>query len=263
MAELSQNEFIFILILGTGAMLMLTGGIAIFIAVYQKRMLREQEKQKILENEYNQRMIHAQLESQEAERKRIAADLHDSLGSLLWSAKLNSAFIERSVDLDSEAKVSFNELQDSLNQSLDTVRRIVWELAPEGFQHAGLSESVHTLCRRINGKGIAVKFAEDGRSRHWNDSQALLTFRIVQELISNCLKHAQASTLNVALKWADKHLSITVSDDGIGLTLAEDRSGLGWWNIKQRAMQLKAAVSIGHPPSNRGTLVVVKIPLPL
>lgn len=263
MAELSQNELIFILIAGTGAMLMLTGGIAIFIAVYQKRMLREQEKQKIMEQQYNQRMIHAQLESQEAERRRIAADLHDSLGSLLWGAKLNSAFIERSIDLNSEAKTSFRELHDSLNQSLETVRRIVWELAPEGFQHAGLSESVHTLCRRINGKGIAVEFAEGGETRHWNDSQALLTFRIVQELISNSVKHANATSLNVALMWADKYLSVTVSDDGIGLTLREDRSGVGWWNIKQRATQLKAAVSIGHPPSKRGTLVVVKIPLPV
>jgi two-component system NarL family sensor kinase len=263
MAELSQNELIFILVSGSGAMLLLTGGIAIFIAVYQKRMLREQEKQKIREQEYNQRMIQAQLESQEAERKRIAADLHDSLGSLLWSAKLNSAFIERSVSLNSETSSSFQELHSSLDQSLDTVRRIVWELAPEGFQNAGLSESVHILCRRIDGKGLTVEFAEDGVSRHWNDSNALLTFRIIQELMSNCVKHAKANTLNVQLRWTEDRVTVAVSDDGVGLVLQEDRSGLGWWNIKQRARQLKADISIGHPPSKQGTSVVVKIPLSL
>jgi signal transduction histidine kinase len=263
MAELSQNELIFILIAGSGAMLMLTGGIAIFIAVYQKRMLGEHEKQKILEREYNQRMIQAQLESQEAERTRIASDLHDSLGSLLWSAKLNSAFIERSADLNEELKSSLTELHTSLDQSLDTVRRIVWELAPAGFQHAGLSKSVHSLCRRIDGKGLAVEFAEDGTSRHWNDAKALLTFRIIQELISNSVKHARATTLQVALQWAEKSVNVMVSDDGVGLTLQEDRSGLGWWNIKQRASQLQAEISVGHPPSSQGTAVVVRIPLPL
>jgi signal transduction histidine kinase len=134
-------------------------------------------------------------------------------------------------------------------------------LAPAGFQHAGLSESVHSLCRRIDGKGLAVEFSEDGESRHWNDSQALLIFRIVQELISNCIKHAGATMLRVALHWTSEWLWVIVIDDGIGLTLKENRSGLGWWNIKQRVRQLKAEISIGYPPTKPGTSVTLKIPL--
>jgi signal transduction histidine kinase len=142
------------------------------------------------------------------------------------------------------------------------VRRIVWELAPEGFQNAGLSESVHSLCRRIDGKGLVVEFSEDGNSRHWNDSRALAIFRIVQELMSNCIKHARANTMRVALHWTGDWLLIVVDDDGVGLVLQENRTGLGWWNIKQRARQLRADISIGYPPSNPGTSVTVKVPLP-
>src|SRR6185503_5380522 len=107
MAELSQSEILYFIGIGTIGMLSLTGGIAVFIAVYQKRMLQEQEKQRVMELEYQQKMIQSQIESQEAERKRIAADLHDSLSSLLWAAKLNIAFLGRSVQLDGDLKDSY------------------------------------------------------------------------------------------------------------------------------------------------------------
>src|SRR5690349_17397066 len=109
MAELPQREIIYIVIIGTIGMLSLTMGIAVFIAVYQKKMLQAQEKQKVMELEYHQKMIQSQIESQELERKRIAADLHDSIGSLLWAAKLNIAFLGRSVRLDGDLMASYQE----------------------------------------------------------------------------------------------------------------------------------------------------------
>ncbi len=93
MASLSQHEIIYLVLIGSGGMLLLVGGIATFIALYQKRILQEQERKRLLELDFQQKMTQAQLDAQEKESIRIAADLHESLGSLLWGAKLNASFI--------------------------------------------------------------------------------------------------------------------------------------------------------------------------
>jgi two-component system, NarL family, sensor kinase len=124
MAALSSEDVISIIALGTAGMLVLIAGIASFILFYQKKMLLEQKKQTLRELEYQDEMIKMQLESQESERTRIGADLHDSLGSLLWGAKINAAFIQRSVDLQGEVRNSYNELTQILDQSINTVRRL-------------------------------------------------------------------------------------------------------------------------------------------
>src|SRR6185503_630259 len=112
-------------------------------------------------------MIQSQIDSQEIERKRIAADLHDSIGSLLWAAKLNIGFLGRSVELNGELKTSYDETMKILDQSIDSVKRISWELTPEAFQHTGLSSSIKELCMRLNGKGLKLILTEEGEAIFW------------------------------------------------------------------------------------------------
>src|SRR5260221_227642 len=102
-----------------------------------------------LQPDYQNQMIRLQLESQEQERKRIGADLHDSLGSLLWGAKVNASFIQRSVELSEYALASYKELNQILDESIDVVRRVAWELTPEAFHYSGLSDSIKKICARL------------------------------------------------------------------------------------------------------------------
>ena len=136
MAELSQVEVTYFIIIGTLGMLSLTGGIAVFIAVYQKRYYENKKNNACWKLEYEEKMIQSAIESQEAERKRIAADLHDSIGSLLWATKLNVAFLGRSVPLTGELKNSYEETMKLLDQSIDSVKRISWELTLKHFNTA-------------------------------------------------------------------------------------------------------------------------------
>jgi len=212
------------------------------------------------EQEYAQNMIKAQLESQELERTRIGADLHDSLGSLLWGAKVNASFIHRSVDLTAQAQESYRELIQILDQSIDTMRRISWELTPEAFHHSGFSQSVNKLCDQLNGRGLEVRFVETG-NQMWNDEDGIQAFRIVQELVSNAIKHSKASLLEVAIAWENNHVWVEVQDNGTGFKLNESRTGVGWWNIEQRAKRLKAEIVIGNPPMSGGSTISVNIPL--
>lgn len=260
MAEPAQDKLLLLLTIGTIGMLLLTVFIIIFFFIYQRRMFIGQKQKQRREEEFQQQMVFSQLEGQEKERIRIASDLHDSLGSFLWSAKVNAKFIERSVNLEGEAKESYLELMDTLDQSINIIRRIAWELTPEAFQHTGLSESLASLCKHLNGKGMQVIFQENV-SRLWQDDRAMQVFRIVQELASNCIKHAQASELVIDLIWTTNSLVVKVVDDGIGFSLNARRPGVGWWNIEQRTRQLKAEIAIKENRQHQGSSITLTVPL--
>jgi signal transduction histidine kinase len=206
-------------------------------------------------------MIKLQIESQEHERKRIGADLHDSLGSLFWGIKVNVSFIQRSVDMNSAAvSNSYQELTHLLEEGIETVRRIAWELTPEEFHYSGLSASVTKLCERLGGKGIDIHFNEEN-IYFWNDERALQVFRIIQELVSNTFKHSGATLLTVSMKWMEQQLEVTVSDNGSGFKPNHNTNGIGLWNINQRTKQLNGKIHIGDAPIDTGAEIFLEIPL--
>lgn len=260
MAESAQDDLLFLLTLGTVGVLALALFIILFFFTYQKRILLLQQQKQKLEIGFQEQMSKAQLEAQEQDRTRIAADLHDSVGSLLWGAKLNASFIERSVPLNPQARESYDELINIIDQTIETVRRIAWQLTPEAFHHAGLAESLERMCNTIDGKGVEVTF-EAHQSYMWNDGQALQVFRIVQELLSNSIKHSHATKITVSLFCPGNTLFVVVADNGVGYLPQPATDGVGWWSIRQRARQIGAELSIGLPPSGKGLSVTVAISL--
>lgn len=260
MEVLQAEHALEIIIWGTLVMLMLVSFMGIFVLLYQKRVIREQEQRAARELEYQHQMIQLQLESQEQERKRIGADLHDSLGSLLWGAKVNAQLVQQSAALGSEALESHQELVKILNESIEAVRKIAWELTPEAFHYTGLSGSLKKLCQQMDGKPIRIKLLEHN-PKAWNDDRALLVFRIIQELITNTFKHSGASELMIVLDWHPDKLLIRYTDNGKGLPEKETRKGVGMWNIEQRIKHLKAVFQMGSPPVGPGLDITMEIPL--
>jgi signal transduction histidine kinase len=241
-------------------MTILIGMIGLFMVVYQKRILKEKEKRAQQELEFQSRMIKLQLESLELERKRIGADLHDSLGSLFWGAKVNVSIIQRLSQKDEATKTSFQELNQILDEGVEVVRRIAWELTPEAFHYSGFSVSVARLCERFNGKGIEIRI-DECNPKLWNDNRALQAFRVVQELLSNAIKHSKASLFEISLKWSEKEIKINVKDNGIGIQGDMQPKGLGLWNVNQRIRQLNGKIQLGIPPIGNGLEVDMCIPL--
>jgi signal transduction histidine kinase len=256
-----QEEYILILILsGTLIILLLVAGMVLFILLYQKRVMKEKQLRAEQELAFQNQMIREKFASEESERKRIASDLHDSLGSLLWGAKVNAAFINRSLSMNEDIHKSFNDLNDVLDESIRVVRRIAWELTPEGFQYSGLLESVRKICTRLNGKGIELVLTEEN-GRLWNDDKALQMFRVVQEIISNALKHSGATILEIKMSWQHDEFEVNVRDNGIGLGVDVRDNGVGMWNIAQRVEKLHGKMHIGNPPIGTGLEINIKIPL--
>lgn len=258
--EVLQDQSILIyVLLGTGVTVLLVVSIVAFVLFYKQRMLLERNKQVELALEYQRKMVQLQLESQENERKRIGADLHDSLGSLLWGIKVNMAYIQRTTALSKNALETHEEVTRLLDDGIQVVRRISWEISSDAFHYSGLSESVNKLCSQFQGKGINFQFQEIGPRVMWNDENALHVFRIIQELVSNAFKHSNGDLIKIIFHWNPELLTIIVSDNGRGIDQQQHRDGVGLWNVTHRIQQIKGEFSIGNPPTGTGTVATLKV----
>ncbi len=251
MADLTHPQILYIIAIASCGTLLLGGGMAFVLIAYQKKVFTMKE-------EYARKMIELQMDSQEQERNRIASELHDSVSSLLVSAKLVLAMIERSPA--EEGKKSFADLSGILDQSIETVRKIAREITPHSLQREGLSSSVASLCSHFDGRGIRVRFEDHGAAQKLDDKKSLFVYRIVQELITNTVKHAEATDLLIVFNWTTKTLMVEVTDNGKGFDMDEKNEGVGWWNIRNRAAQLHARIKTTRLQTNPGTCVSLEIP---
>lgn len=254
-------QFLLIFSVATVGMLLLTGAIIIFVVFYQKRMLQEQFKRQSLEFDYQQKMMQAELSSQESERRKLAADLHDSIGGMLSTIRVGISTLARNLSDPSQV----DETKQMLDDTIASVRRISRDLMPSTLEKFGLMYAVKEMCERFHGTSkIPVLFESVGEFLGMDKQRELMTFRIVQELLNNAVKHSTASTINVRLV-SDINLTVTVADDGVGFDVGKLKSdktgrGLGLFNIENRARLLNGEL-VFNSGQSRGTVVTLTIPL--
>ncbi len=133
-----HSNFILIFSLATVGMLILAASIILFVVFYQKKMIQEQLKRQQLELEYQQKMMEAALESQENERRRVAGDLHDSIGAMLSTIRVSLITQARRDNADLE---SINQSKKMLDDTIESVRRISRDLMPSTLEKFGLAHA--------------------------------------------------------------------------------------------------------------------------
>ena len=265
MAEPANAQVALIFAIGTAGMLFMAVAIILFVAFYQKRMIQEQLKRQTLEVDYQKKMLQAALESQENERKRVSKDLHDDVGMMLMTvrAQVNSLVGKT---LSSELAANIREVVDDTHE---TVRRISWDLMPGTLERFGLEQTVKEMCGRLSVKNaIPVEFIEEGKPTALDKAQQTLLYRVIQESVSNSLRHAQARRIDIRFCWNEQDLNISIADDGTGFDFPQERNGikarrgLGLTNLENRVTLLGAQLHF-EKNSPSGTIVKLKIPLHL
>ena len=242
MAGPSEYQVALIVAIGTVAMLLMAIAIVLFMVFYQKKMIQEQFKLQQLELDYQQKMMEAALESQENERRRVAGDLHDSIGGMLSTIRVGLTTLAKQM-----ADPQGIELQKQmLDDTISSVRSISRDLMPSTLEKFGLVHAVKELCERFHATSfLPVIFHEHGEFQGLNPRKELMIFRVAQELVNNAVKHSQATTIHVTLRGTDK-LEMIVEDDGVGLdaeaqrTVTQTAKGLGLFNIENRIRLLSA-----------------------
>lgn len=244
--------------IATIGMLVLAMAIVFFVLFYQRRMLESKLRQQNMEVEYQQKMLQAALESQENERKRLAADLHDGIGAMLSTIRLSLGILARVEGVPTE---NINQTKTMLDDTITSVRRLSRDLLPATLQKFGLSHAVKELCEQCTlVSGLPILFSEVGTAKQKEQADQLMIFRIVQELINNAMKHAQPTAIRVTLDW-EKNFELRVIDDGRGFLVEQIRQsgkGLGLFNMENRARLLNGQLSF-RTNQPKGTMAKLEI----
>ena len=262
MAQSQATQIYLIVAVAIVTFLVMAGSIVIFVVFYQKRMIKEQLKRQALEYEFQQKVLQAELESQESERRRLAADLHDSIGGMLSTIRVGLATMARQL-ADPQ---SMDQTKQMLDDTIMSVRRISRDLMPSTLDKFGLIHALRELCERFqNTSRISIDFTGEGHFDQIDKNRQLMIFRIVQELLNNAVKHSQASQIGVRLL-LHEGLTVTVEDNGIGFNAEAIKKdihsgrGLGLFNIENRARLLGGSVEY-QKPGKEGSKTVLTIPL--
>ncbi|MCF6407374.1 sensor histidine kinase [Chitinophaga filiformis] len=204
--------------------------------------------------------ITAEITILENERKRIATDLHDSMGPLLSTIKLNIHSITVADDRDQQVIAKSSGYIDEVIRGL---RQISHNLLPATLERKGLTEALHEFIRQLSDKQpLEIKFHTAGQINIPPEKQIHI-FRIIQEITHNTLKHAQATQLQIALTRENGFYLVLIRENGIGFDVKKARtesSGLGMKSLAIRTDILGGSLSIDSVPG-QGTNYFVKIPV--
>lgn len=238
--EISLSDVLLVSMIGLFAIAM--GSIFIFV-VYQKRMLGKDRELQYLETLYQKELLQSTIASQENERRRIAHDLHDEIGVLLSTSKIyfNQLSPGHAEEQLEQVSSKMNGLFDEMMQN---IRRISHDLRPVILEKLGLLEAIENLGVKLSETG--VDFCFDHQVDFQFSSHAdLLLFRIIQELINNTLKHAQATAISIQMEVKGGRFLLSYQDNGIGLPVHNDwKSGLGIKSIESRLSLLDADMEL-------------------
>ncbi|MBC3759248.1 sensor histidine kinase [Hyunsoonleella sp. SJ7] len=239
-------------------------GIAIFLlivsimtfVVFRQRQKRKAQEILALKREGQIKTLEALIEGEENERYRIARELHDGVNGDLSAIKYKlSALMETNQKVIAEAITMIDE-------SCKQVRAISHNLVPPSLKNFNLVEAIADYCNNLNNINPKeeIIFQHLGEAVELPQKAEVNVFRIIQELVTNSLKHAEAKTINVQLSLRDNTLQITVEDDGKGFDKDKvDSDGIGLSNVQSRIDYLKAEVDFVS--NENGTSYIIEIDL--
>jgi signal transduction histidine kinase len=201
------------------------------------------------------------LSAQEDERRRLARELHDETGQALTSILLGLRGLEEAKEPEA-LRAAVGEVRDLVRSTLQDVRRLAVELRPKALDDFGLVAAVERLTESFAEQtGIDVEFVPNVREGRLAPEVETALYRIVQESLTNVVKHARARRVSIVLTQKDGSVSVVVEDDGVGFEPARARGGgLGLVGMRERVGLLGGRVAVESRPG-AGTTFVAEVPL--
>lgn len=215
----------------------------------RNRRLKHQSELLLLESKYRENVSAIKMEVAEATLADVSRDLHDEVGQLLTFSILQIGNI--AVRPENEKSGMIDEVQSTLREALETVRSISRGISPDFISKQGLVVATKQLCERASSRtGIITHLKTDDNFHIENSSAALISFRIIRECLTNTLRHAKAKNVSLKFEQNDNDISITFSDDGIGLAEpASDHLSLGLSAMKKYAALINGSIDFTNNES--------------
>lgn len=258
---MSETSSILVLIFGTVLFTLFAVFTILYIALQKKKQYHHHIEKKEMEHRFSKQMMESRLEVQEQVLNDLSIELHNNVTHVLNTATFQLYMLEGKTDPEQWAVIDqaaghVQEMTAALRDMSHTMNSIY-------VSSASLEESIEKEAERVTkATGINCNFDHPNKTGSINDEQKVILFRIIQELISNAIKHGKPTSLSISLTYTSNSLSATVTDDGAGFDMNEQTDGIGLANIKDRIALLKGEVHI-RSAINKGTSVNLSVPAEL
>ena len=222
----------------------------------QQRRRTERAEQEL--RSLSSQLVHAQ----EQERRTISRELHDEVGQTLTGLGIELANLEHLREgPQSEYRSHLADAKRLTEETLRTVRNIAMGLRPSMLDDSGIVPAVRWQASELSRRtGTPVELQIEGDFDGLGDEGRTCLYRVVQEALTNCARHAQATTIQIMMQGNKESVSLSIHDDGLGFDTSRARTSLGLIGIEERVKALGGSLAIRSWPS-RGTFLHVEIPL--
>jgi signal transduction histidine kinase len=235
MFAFTEKEIISIVLVGTFITLLLAVFLVSFVYFYQRRRFAFLREKQQIKSQFQEELLKAQLEMQEQTFRAIGEEIHDNVGQLLSLARVQINIIDESGLLD---KAVLYAARENIGKALMELRDLSKSLHTERLQNLSIHETLLQEAERLNRVGVLkASIQVEGVIRELDSQKRLILFRILQESIQNCLKHAEATELAICFVYREGEVGVSIRDNGKGfdpVVVAQRREGQGLGNVRNR-----------------------------
>ena len=203
------------------------------------------------------------IDAEERERKRIAGDLHDGVGQLFSTVKMNMEILaERFLAVQPDATILAKKTLALIDESCAEVRSIAHQIMPNALIKSGLVSALRDFINKIPSDKLKISVEAKGLDERLENNMETVLYRVIQESVNNVIKHAQATELDIVLLCDAEEITVSIEDNGKGFDMKDVLSftGIGLKNMASRIEFLKGSFEVSSK-QGKGTLVAIHIPI--
>ncbi len=252
---LRKNHQLLLLAGGLGFLALL---VAFLFFIYNKNKQINQQRIQVLVKEQETQRLKAIIEGEEKERKRLARELHDGLGAVLATVKMQiSSIVHKFPAVQSSG--TYLKAETLIDDACRTVREVSHDLMPHVLEQQGLFPAIEEMCMNFSNQHV-IDFIPFGDENQLDSVLKVSIYRIVQELLKNIAKHAQATKVIVQLTIEDGEIILVVEDNGKGFDTTQMHKGIGIENIQSRTAYFNGTLEVDSV-SDQGSTFTIQIPM--
>ncbi|HEY4063718.1 MAG TPA: ATP-binding protein [Puia sp.] len=260
MPDNQYKEVLIVLVACITLFLILAAIILFFLFLYQRRRYVQQQQMAELQLQFREQSMKAQLEIQEQTFHAISQEIHDNVGQVLSLAKVQINIMNESERMD---KGMLQDVRENIGKAMSDLRDLARSMSSDRVRSCTLHETLLQEAERINKTGIIrVEVTVEGDAREIEAQKKLILFRIIQEGIQNCIKHAGAGVIFIRFGYYPEAVHISIRDEGKGFdpaVILQGGNGMGLGNIRTR-VHLTGGTHTIESGAGEGTHIRLTIP---
>jgi two-component system NarL family sensor kinase len=258
------QDRIFQVIIFTLFIFLMSSFVILFIIIHKKRQSGYLKEKELLQAGFQQELLKTQIEIQEQTLKNISQEIHDNIGQVLSLAKLNLSTCPPSDNETINEKVEHT--RQLVSKAIIDMRDLSRSMHGDRVAEMGLKDAIKNELDIIRNTGqYATELLTTGEHYPLGRQKEMVLFRVVQEALSNSIKHAKGKSILVRLEYEPTSFSLSIVDEGVGFDLhylEQSKKGIGLKNMQNRAAMINGIFSVNSTPE-RGTTISIHIPNPL